>query len=322
MSSKAVVLPYWSDVKKEDLVYFSKLAEDLGYHSVWVPEMWGRDAFSLISFMVSATKRIKLATGVISVYGRSPAIIAQTAATLDEYSEGRLILGLGMSNSYLNENWHGVKFERPLRRTLECTEIIRTVLSGKRVNYDGEIFKLKNFKLLFSPQRSDIPIYIAAMGPKNIEMTSRIADGWIPYLCPASFINEVRERFAVAEKTITAAPFLPALVSENENESREIVREFIAMYVCSMGDYYQKVVSGYGFADEAAKARKLWRENKAEAVKSISDDLVELVSVSGSPENGREKLKRFLKNSDIPILMFPYRASREQIIFSMKALSE
>ncbi len=314
-------MPYWGDVKKDDLTYFSKLAEDLGYHSIWVPEMWGRDAFSLISHMASVTEKIKLATGIISVYSRSPALIAQSAATMDEYCGGRLILGLGISSVYLNECWHGTKFERPLRRTLECVEIIRTIIAGKRVNYDGEIFRLRNFRLLFEPLRSEIPIYIASMGPKNIELTSRVADGWIPYLCPVSLINERKKVLASGEREITVAPFLPAMVSDDRSESREIVREFVALYVCSMGDYYHKLVSSYGFGKEADRAKKLWRDNRAEAIKSISDELIDLVSVSGSPEEGRESLGAFAENSDLPILMFPYNASKEQTVFAMKALA-
>ena len=314
-------MPYWADVKKDDLTYFSKLAEDLGYHSIWVPEMWGRDAFSLISHMASVTEKIKLATGIISVYSRSPALIAQSAATMDEYCGGRLILGLGISSVYLNEYWHGTKFERPIRRTLECVEIIRTILAGKRADYDGEIFRLRNFRLLFEPLRSEIPIYIASMGPKNIELTSRIADGWIPYLCPASLINERKEMLASGGREITVAPFLPAMVSDDRNESRETVREFVALYVCSMGDYYHKLVSSYGFGEEADRAKKLWRDNREEAIKSISDELIDLVSVSGSPDEARERLGTFADNSDLPILMFPYNASREQTAFAMEALA-
>lgn len=321
LSLTGVVVPYWADVKKDDLTYFSKLAEDLGYHSIWVPEMWGRDAFSLISHMASVTERIKLATGIISVYSRSPALIAQTAATIDEYCGERFILGLGISSAYLNEYWHGTKFKKPIRRTFECVEIIRTILAGKRVDYDGDIFRLRNFRLLFEPSRSNIPIYIASMGPKNIELTSRVADGWIPYLCPVSLINEKKEMFASGGREITVAPFLPAMVSRDRSESREIVREFVALYVCSMGDYYHKLVSSYGFGEEADRAKRLWRDNRAEAIKSISDQLTDLVSVSGTPEEGRKRLGAFRENSDIPVLMFPYNASREQTAFAMKALA-
>ena len=321
MPLTGIVVPYWADVKKDDLTYFSKLAEDLGYHSIWVPEMWGRDAFSLISHMASVTEKIKLATGIISVYSRSPALIAQSAATMDEYCGGRLILGLGISSVYLNEYWHGAKFERPIRRTLECVEIIRTILAGKRIDYDGEIFRLRNFRLLFEPLRSEIPIYIASMGPKNIKLTSRVADGWIPYLCPLSLINKKKEMFASGGREITVAPFLPAMVSEERDESREIVREFVALYVCSMGDYYHKLVSSYGFGEEADRAKKLWRNDRADAIKSISDELIDLVSVSGTPEEGRERLGAFRESSDLPILMFPYNTSREQTAFAMKALA-
>ena len=319
MTRTGIVLPYWSDVKKDDLLYFSRMAEDLGYDSVWVPEMWGRDAFSLISWMATATKRIRLATGIISVYSRSPALIAQTAATIDEYSEGRLILGLGMSTAIVNELWHGAKFEKPLLRTKECVEIIRMALGGERVDYGGEIFRLKNFRLLFRPRRSDIPIHIAAVGPKNIELTSRIADGWIPYLCPADFINERKKILGSNGRNVSATPFFPALVSEDPGESREIVREFVAYYVCSMGDYYRKLVSGYGYAEEAERAKSLWKDDRKAAVGSISDELLDLVCATGSVEEGRKKLGEFAACADVPVLMFPYRATKEQVEFSMKA---
>lgn len=111
------------------------------------------------------------------------------------------------------------------------------------------------------------------------------------------------------------------MVSENRSESREIVREFVALYVCSMGDYYHKLVCSYGFGEEADRAKKLWRDNRTEAIKSISDELLDLVSVSGDPEEAKEKLAAFAENCDLPILMFPYNASREQIAFAMKALA-
>ena len=308
-------------MKKKDLVYFARLAEDLGYHSIWVPEMWGRDAFSLISQMISVTKNIKLATGIVSIYSRSPALIAQTAATLDEYSEGRIILGLGISSSYLNECWHGAKFEKPLGRTFECVEIIRMALSGERVNYNGKIFKLRDFRLLFKPLRKKIPIYLASMGPKNIELTSQIADGWIPYLCPTSLLEQRRKAFVSKGREITVAPFLPAMVSEDIRESREKVRNFVALYICAMGNYYHKLVSSYGFAEEADKARKLWKKDRAEATSSISDELLDLISVSGSAEQATAKLAEFSTSSDLQILMIPYTASREQTVFSLKTLA-
>ena len=129
MSKTGIVLPYWTNISKEEIIYFSKLADELGYDSIWVPEMWGRDAFTIISTICHHTQNIKVGTGIVSVFSRSPAMIAQTAATIDDFSGGRMIIGLGMSSVYITENWHGFKFENTLQRTRECVEIIKLVLS-------------------------------------------------------------------------------------------------------------------------------------------------------------------------------------------------
>ncbi|MEZ4547320.1 MAG: LLM class flavin-dependent oxidoreductase [Thermodesulfobacteriota bacterium] len=190
MKGVGIVTPYWPDIKPGELVEFARLAEGLGYHSIWVPEMWGRDAFSILGLLAANTTRIKLATGIVPVFSRAPSVIAQTIATLDEISGGRMILGLGTSGPAVIENWHGMKFKKPLQRTREYVEIIRMILSGGKVDYDGEIFKLKGFRLQFSPPRPDIPILVAAIGPKNIRLTGEVADGWIPFLLPREGINE------------------------------------------------------------------------------------------------------------------------------------
>jgi alkanesulfonate monooxygenase SsuD/methylene tetrahydromethanopterin reductase-like flavin-dependent oxidoreductase (luciferase family) len=184
MPDIGLVAPYWSDLKTEELVETARLAEELGYHSIWVPEMWGRDAFSILGLIAANTKRIKLSTGIIPVFSRSPAVIAQTAATLDEISGGRMMLGLGTSGPAVIENWHGVPFDKPLQRTREYVEIIKMILGGGRVDYEGEIFSLKGFRLQFQPLRSVIPVLVAAIGPRNVRLAGESADGWIPFLVP------------------------------------------------------------------------------------------------------------------------------------------
>ena len=218
-----------------------------------------------------------------------------STAGKDSYSDS------GISSVYLNEYWHGTKFERPLRRTLECVEIIRTILAGKRVDYEGEIFRLKGFRLLFKPRRSEIPIYIASMGPKNIELTSRVADGWIPYLCPVSLINERKKALASGGRKITVAPFLPAMVSENPERikrNRKGVRGPLRMLHGRLLPQARKQLRIRG--RKRTGRRRLWRENKAEAIKSISDELLDLVSVSGSPAGGKSEargIRRELRSS-------------------------
>lgn len=320
MSKLGFVLPYWADISLDDLLHFSKLGDDLGYDSVWVPEMWGRDAFSIISTIATNTKKIKFGTAVISVYSRSPALIAQTAATIDEYSRGRMMLGIGMSSVYLNENWHSMKFEKPLLRTKECVQVIKEILKGEKLNYEGEIFSLKYFKLLFKPYRKNLPIYIASLGPKNIKLTSEIADGWLPFMVSCEFINSSKKIIRAKNKDIQIAPFVPALISEDPKESKILVKELIAFYIGSMGDYYHKQIASYGFKEEADFIKEYWRKDKKKAIDCVSDDILNLISIYGDKDSGKKMLDKFTSTADLPILMFPPKASKELIEYSMKEL--
>ena len=320
MSAIGVVIPYWNDITKDEIIDFAQLAEGLGYDSIWVPEMWGRDAFSILSVIALHTKRIKLGTGIVSVYSRTPAIIAQTIATLDEISEGRVILGLGTSGPVVIENWHGVKFEKPLRRTREYVEIIRMIISGQRVNYQGEIFKLKTFSLQFKPFREVMPIYIASIGPRNVTLTGEIADGWIPFLVPIEHYKQTEDYLrAGAEKggrafdNIKVCPYIPALVSDEEDASRGLVKEYIAYYIGAMGTFYSGLISRYGFQQEANSIVEAWKKgSKREAIKAVSDNLLNSVAVVGLKNAGRNRIEEFKKaGADIPIIIFPPKATRD-----------
>lgn len=320
MSKIGLVIPYWSDITKDEVIDFAQLAEGLGYDSIWVPEMWGRDAFSILSVIALNTNRIKLGTGIVSVFSRTPAIIAQTIATLDEISEGRMILGLGTSGPVVIENWHGVKFDRPLRRTREYVEIIRMIISGQRVNYRGEIFSLKNFSLQFKPFREVMPIYVASIGPKNVMLTGEIADGWIPFLVPIEYYKHTKEYLCTgAEKggrefrRIQVCPYIPALVSDDADLSRRLIREYIAYYVGAMGTYYSGLISSCGFQDEADTIIEAFkRGSRAEAAEAVSDRLLNSVAVTGSANVGRDKIEEFRRaGADTPIIIFPPKAPRD-----------
>ena len=320
MSQIGLVIPYWNDITKDEIIEFAQLAEGLGYDSIWVPEMWGRDAFSILSLIALNTKRIRLGAGIVSVFSRTPAIIAQTTATLDEFSEGRIILGLGTSGPLVIENWHGVKFDQPLRRTREYVEIIRMIVSGQRVNYEGEIFKLTNFSLQFKPFREFIPIYIASIGPKNVRLTGEIGDGWIPFLVPIEYYTQTEDYLrAGAEKggrvfdSIEVCPYIPALVSDEEDASRRLIKEYIAYYVGSMGTYYSGLISRYGFEEEANSIVEAWkRGSKEEAIKGVSESLLNSVAITGSAHAGRDKIEEFRKaGAGIPIIIFPPKSPRD-----------
>jgi coenzyme F420-dependent oxidoreductase len=322
MSRIGLVAPYWNNITKEELVEIALLAEDLGYDSIWVPEMWGRDAFSILGLLASHTKIIKLATGIISVYSRTPAIIAQTVATLDEISDGRIILGLGTSGPVVIENWHGMPYEKSLQRTREYVEIIRMILNSERVNYEGEIFKLKNFRLQFKPIKKNVPIFIAAIGSKNIKLAGEVADGWIPFLVPQEhLLNGKKELEAGAEKAgrdagqIEVSPYIPAAVSSDENLAKSIVKEYIAYYVGGMGTFYHSAMVRYGFQAEADMIVDRWSKgDKSGAINNVTDEMVDSLSICGSAGSGRSKIAEYIDNgADLPIILFPPKASRELV---------
>src|ERR671919_1871267 len=221
MARIGLTLPRSEDLPRQEIVEVVQHAEALGYDSVWVGESGGRDGFTWLTQLACHTSRIKLATGITPVYSRSPALIAQTVAALDEISAGRVILGLGTSGPIVIENWHGLPFQRPLRRTREYIEIIRLVLSGERVNYQGEIFQLKGFRLPFTPPRPAVPIYVASLGPLNLRLTGELADGWLPIYLDAGYLPKFQRELALgaqkAGRALTAvdvAPYILACVSE------------------------------------------------------------------------------------------------------------
>src|SRR5450755_1778523 len=171
-----------------------KLADELGFDSVWLGESWGYELFTSMTDLVRSTKRIKIGAGIANIYSRTPALIASSAATLDERSGGRILLGLGPSGANVVEHWHGVPFQKPVKRTREYVEIIRKILRGEKLVYSGEFFQLeRGFKLRFTPLRADLPIYIAAMGPKNLLQSGEISDGVLPVYWPGDKWGEMRE---------------------------------------------------------------------------------------------------------------------------------
>ena len=329
MPNLAFVLPNWATTNKEDVIFYASLADNLGYDSVWIPETWGNDAFTLLTTIALNTKNLKIGTGIVSIYSRSPAVMAQTISTIDSFSGGRAMLGLGASTDTVNENWHGAEHKQPLRRTREYVEIIRLILSGDRVNYNGEIFKLKNLKLQSRPLRRDIPIYLASLGPKNLELTGEIADGWLPFLCPVDHIIKLKESVRNAAESfgrniddIAIYPYIPALLSKDTELANYRIKEFISFYVGAMGPHYYNLISSYGFADDAVKIREAWNSKDMEAcINGVSEELLELVSINGPRDNAEKKIESYQNVSTCPILMFPFKATKEQIVETLETLA-
>ena len=289
------------------------MADEAGLESVWIPEAWGRDAFLALATIAHATQRIKLATGIINAYSRSPAAIAMAAATLEELSNGRAILGIGSSGAAVVERWHGLHFQRPLTRLRESITIVRQILSGGQVNFQGKVFQVSNFRLAVQAPVRTIPIYLAALGPKMLRLAGEIADGVLLYLQPSSKIREaIAEIQSGAEQakrpagSVDVAAFLPTFVSEEPEQAKQIVARVIAYYVGGMGVYYHRKVSEIGFKAEADKIQAAWlRGDRVAATREVTQALVDSVAIAGTPVECRSRLEEFRKvGVSLPILSF------------------
>jgi len=206
--------------------------------TIWIPETWGMENFSMLSVLSQKTKA-KIGSSIINIYSRSPSLIAMGAATIDTISGGRLILGLGTSSMPIVENFHGYQFETPVSRMKEYVEIIRLILSNKPVNYNGNFFQLKDFSLLIKPPRKDIPIYLAAVNEKMVRLSLEIANGVIFFLRPISVLRNTIQK--IKNKIDTACQLITCVSNDSE---KAIVRakQTIAFYV-SVGKIYREFLA-------------------------------------------------------------------------------
>ena len=289
----------------------SRSAEQAGVESIWIPEAWGRDAFLTLATIARVTEHVKLGTGIVNVYSRSPATLSMAIATLDELSEGRAILGLGSSGAGVVERWHGIRYEHPLSRVRETVEVIRLALSGATTNFQGSLFRVGGFRLAMDSPKRKIPIYIAALGPEMLRLAGKVADGVLLYLCSLQAIpgaiSEVRKGADEAGRSLENFEFaalLPAAVSEDRREAQTIVARAIAYYVGGMGTYYRRTITQAGFASEASKIYEAWqRGDRLSATKAVSEQLLDSVAVAGSSSECGRKLEAFRsKGVTLPIL--------------------
>jgi F420-dependent oxidoreductase-like protein len=283
---------------KQELIECVRAADACGYDSFWMPEAWEREAFTILAELAARTERIHLGTGIINVFSRSPALIAMSAATLDEMSGGRFRLGLGTSGARVVEDFHGITFEKPLIRLKETVHIVRALLSGERVDFSGECFELRRFKLGFKPLRAQIPIYIAALTPKNLRQVGEIADGWLPTHWPRARLQDgIAEIRTGAEESsremsrIEIAPFVNVVVSDDVRKARDKARLPLAYYVGGMGEYYHATLGRLGFRAEADRVRELWQAGRRkEAIAAVTDGMIDNVAICAPLEICRARL--------------------------------
>ncbi len=286
------------------------LAESLGYESAWVAEGHGGDQFATLSGCAMRTATIQLGTAITSLYVRSIPTIAMAAASVDDLSEGRFILGIGSSHKVQVEPEHGVPYGKPLTRTRESVEIIRALLRDGAVQYDGDTVRIENFDLWFTPRRADLPIYVAAVFPKMTALCGEVADGIILTRSTLKTGVWVKEKIAEGAKRtgrdpsrIAITSLLPTSVAGTREEALDAMRPGLAFYA-GFFPRYNKLIAEHGFPGEAAAISEAWsRNDRKAAIGLVTDAMVDATSVAGTPEECREKIEAYRASGiDLPII--------------------
>jgi len=287
-----------------EVIECSKMLSKTNIDTIWVPETWGMENFSMLSTLSHMTTTQKIGSSIINIYSRSPSVIAMGAATVDTLSGGRLVLGLGTSSLPIIETFHGYKFEKPLLRMREYVEIIRLVLSGKPVNFTGKIFNLKNFTLLIKPKRKSIPIYLAAVNQKMVDLSWDIGDGVIFYLRP---LNEMKETITKmqSKKKIDVTCQIITCIAENSDNAINRAKKTLAFYV-SVGKIYREFLANNGFKNETFN---IFDEFKKSGFSSnhelVTDSMLQSLCISGTSDECKKQLKKFSETGiDLPIIQF------------------
>jgi len=267
---------------------------------MFVPEAWGRDCFTLLTQLADRTKRIRLATGIVNVYSRTPAALAQHFATLDELSEGRMVAGFGTSGANVVEHFHGVKFEPSLTRLRETIEIFDTIIRHEPLKYAGALFHLqRGFTLRFQPVRPHIPIVLATLNPKALALTASHADGWLPVLIPVDQLGRefgaMRARIKEAGRNPAEFDFFSAggvTVATGGARARAEMASAgtTAFYIGRMGVYYARQLERFGFADEVALVKEAWQHGSGAATAAVPAAMRRRLSAVGDVEECRDRI--------------------------------
>jgi len=333
---------YWGlGLTAEEQLALVQEAERLGYDSVWTAEAYGSDAATILAWLAAGTERIKLGSAIFQMPGRSAAMTAMTAATIDQLSGGRMLLGIGSSGPQVSEGWHGVRFARQLQRTREYVEVVRKALARERVEYHGETIELplpdgpgKALKLTIGTVQERIPVYLAAIGPKNTALAGEIADGWIPTLFSPEHVAEFRplleEGAARAGRSLNGfdiAPTVQVMVTDDLESARDAMRPYVALYVGGMGsrkqNFYNNLVRRYGFEDAAREVQDLYLEGKKdEAAAALPGELLDMVTLCGPRDRIRERLGVFREAGVGTLGVTPMAWTFEERLAQLRAVAE
>ena len=306
------------------MIELARAAEANGFDSIWASELYSYDCFTTLTHLACHTSTIKLGTNIANIYARTPALLAGTAAGLDQLSDGRFILGIGVSGPQVVEGWHGVPYDKPLQRTRETIDILRTVMAGGRLNYEGDVFNVTmGLKLINKGQRDNIPIYVAAIGPKNIELTAQKADGWLPTFYSTAhaervFMPSVDAGLAKAgkdKKDFAVMPLVSAFVGDTD-QGIAACKMLAGFYIGGMGskkqNFYNDLMKRYGYEELAETIRDTFLGgDKQAAIEMVPDDLVDDMSLIGDESRLRDRLKAFEAAGATGVVVVPWAADTQ-----------
>jgi len=318
-----------------------KEAEALGFSVTWAAEAYGSDAATLLSWIAGQTTTIDVGAAVFQIPARTPAMTAMTAATLDRLSGGRFRLGLGVSGPQVSEGWHGVPFAQPLLRTREYVAIVNSALRRETVAFEGKYFTLplpdgpgKALKLSIRPIRDHVPVYLAAVGPKNLELAGEIADGWLGILNDPSYLGEQlnhikagREKVGLTLDGFDTVASVPVVVGDDLAACADPIRGYTALYIGGMGsrekNFYNALAVRMGYADEAKEVQDLFLAKKhREAMAAVPQQFIDSVSLIGPKERIAEKLTAYAEAGATQVALTPFESTVEQRIATIRTVAE
>jgi len=337
-----VSVGYWGfGLTAADQLDIARTAEDLGYDSIWTAEAYGSDAATVLAWLAAGTSRIKLGSGIFQIPARSAAMTAMTAATIDQLSGGRFLLGLGTSGPQVSEGWHGVRFAKQVQRTREYVAVVRMALAHQKVEFHGETLELplpdgpgKVLKLTIRPAQERIPIYLAVLGPKNVALAGEIADGWLPvFFSPehtAALRVPLEEGAARAGRSLDdfrICPSVNVMITDDAQSARDAMRPMLSLYVGGMGsrkqNFYNRLVSSYGYEAAAQQVQDLYLAGrKSEAAMALPDDLIDAVSIAGSKEHAKQRIRAFRDAGVETLIVSPMAMENEERKHQLRLVAE
>lgn len=343
----ALNIGHWSGWSFGNDLALTREAERLGYDCVWAAEAYGSDAVTVLSWLAGQTSTIGLGSAVLQIPARTPAMTGMTAATLDTLSGGRFRLGLGVSGPQVSEGWHGVRFAQPLSRTREYVDVVRMVLAKQQVRYAGEHITLplpdgpgKSLRLSYRPYRDDVPIYLAAVGPKNLRLAGEIADGWLGIFYSPEYaehlLADVRAGARVAGRgegggdplaAFDVCPLVPVVVHDDVQAAADQVRGYTALYVGGMGsrrqNFYNAMARRLGFDEAAARIQDLYLAGRQrDAAAAVPFELIDQTALIGPPERIRERMTRYADSGVTTLSVAPYGESLAQRIDVLRIVAD